>query len=169
MERDNNEINVLLLAKESNPEEFERLLDLLRNINDPGQIDLIRNQIRQIAHERHIILDHIFLGDDGITIANEGRRPETWTYQSVLQSIGLMVAITLLGYVIYRNIDVIRDLVFDLGNRAIDIVPHDWMIRSVTHIVQTDPEAARILFLRLLHLGLLTTGHDLPLPPPASA
>jgi hypothetical protein len=56
----------------------------------------------------------------------------------------------------------IREFLFDLGQRTFDMVPHNWIIDSVIHINTVDPEGARILFQRLLELGLVTTGHELP-------
>jgi hypothetical protein len=161
-------VNDLILAKENqNPIELNRLLEQLRSISDRERLLEISQILHQLALERGIDFDYINIGNNTITIANEGAQPPRWTYRSALQAIGLLVTFGFIGYVIYRNIDIIRDLFFDLGTHAIDLVPQ-LIFERVTYIINTDPEGARILFIRLLQLGLLTQGHDLPLPPPSA-
>jgi hypothetical protein len=97
MEQENN-INLLLLAKEAgNDLEVNRILNQLRNVNDPIQALQIANLIQELANQRGIILDNIFINQNqGITIANEGTPPTTRPLRSILEALGLFIGLVYL-------------------------------------------------------------------------
>lgn len=66
-------VNDLILAKENqNPIELNRLLEQLRSISDRERLLEISQILHQLALERGIDFDYINIGNNTITIANEG-------------------------------------------------------------------------------------------------
>ena len=105
---------------ELTPEQIEAFLHNLSIFNDPERINKLIT-----------IFNDLLEGSEG----NTGTLPqsEPRSLQSIFIALGLFIGATLLAYVIIRNWDNIKDLLFDMTSRVIEL-PRDTSPQAVLRL-----------------------------------
>lgn len=108
------------------PEQIQTLLNQVNSIQDPVILDRIRQRIIIIAGQYQIDLNSFLvphLQHPNLLGENSGNPLEhTRNWSDILKALLLAGTITIFAYMIFRNWENLRDLLFEVGQRTIESV-----------------------------------------------
>jgi hypothetical protein len=121
--------------------DVEDIFQRINNMRDNGQIEELREFINRLSLEHNYDLNVFLQPHLQHAIRTEGGNSgnvhvEHTTWKDTAVSIGIAAGFTILGYILIRNWPFIRDLLFDIGQRAIHTLPEQITTDQIINVAQ---------------------------------